>query len=61
MHVPVFLGSGVTQDNVQNLLCYCDGAIVGSNFKLNNDWRQPVCEDYVKSFMEEVQKLRHKL
>lgn len=58
VHIPVFLGSGTTVENVQSLLRHCDGAIVGSYFKQNSDWKQPVCEAYVRAFMEEVEKLR---
>ena len=39
---PVLAGSGVTADTVASLLQSCDGAIVGSALKPNNDPSRPV-------------------
>lgn len=57
--VPVFLGSGTTSENVQELLKYSDGAIVGSYFKENNNWKQPVSLERTKRFMDEVWSIRN--
>lgn len=58
IHVPVFLGSGISASNAQELLAVSDGAIVGSAFKTDNDIKQIVDAKRVRTFMEEVEKLR---
>ncbi len=57
--VPVFLGSGTTCENARELLRYADGAIVGSYFKEENDWKKPVSLQRTKRFMEEVRGIRN--
>ena len=57
--VPVLLGSGTTCENVKELLEHSDGAIVGSYFKENNDWKQPVSLERTKQFMDEVWSIRN--
>jgi len=56
--VPVLLGSGLTSENVQELLTYADGAIVGSAFKEDNNWKNPVSYEKASFFMAEVDQLR---
>ncbi|MEG2881835.1 MAG: BtpA/SgcQ family protein [Christensenella sp.] len=56
--VPVILGSGTTCENVQELLKYSDGAIVGSYFKENNNWKESVSLERTKKFMDEVWSIR---
>lgn len=56
--VPVFLGSGTTEENVGELLKYSDGAIVGSYFKENNNWKEPVSLERTKRFMDAVRGIR---
>ncbi len=56
--VPVLLGSGTTTENVQELLKHSDGAIVGSYFKENNNWKEPVSLERTKKFMDAVRELR---
>ena len=56
--IPIILGSGTTQENVAELLKYSDGAIVGSYFKEDNNWKKPVSEERTKAFMDVVNKCR---
>ncbi len=56
--LPVILGSGVTTENAGELLRVADGAIVGSYFKRDNNWKNEVVYDRTKQFMDEVIKVR---
>ena len=55
----MFLGSGTTSENVQELLKYSDGAIVGSYFKEDNSWKKPVSLERTRRFMDEVWSIRN--
>lgn len=63
--LPVFVGSGVTLENVSRFLPVCDGLIVGSHFKANGVWTNAVDPDRVNRFMDRVRDLlaqeQHKL
>ncbi len=48
--LPVIVGSGMTEDNADELLSVCDGAIVGSSLKDNGHWWGRVSVDAVKTF-----------
>lgn len=56
--IPVLLGSGINMLNAYELLKEADGAIVGSWFKENGNWRGCVDAVRTKEFMEEVIRLR---
>ena len=56
--LPVILGSGVSTDNAADLLSVADGAIIGSWFKEDNNWKNPVSYDRTYSFMKEVERIR---
>jgi uncharacterized protein len=56
--LPVVIGSGVTRENVGDLLTAADGAIVASSLKEEGGWWAPVSERRVAAFMELVEKLR---
>ena len=56
--IPVILGSGVTLENAKVLLGEADGAIVGSWFKVGNNWKNPVDYDRTFAFMQKVKELR---
>ena len=56
--LPIFLGSGLTVENIPELLGAADGAIVGSYFKQGGNWKNPVDEAATARFMREVEKLR---
>jgi predicted TIM-barrel enzyme len=59
--VPVIIGSGLTEDNASELLSFADGAIVGSFFKEENNWKNPVDGKRVGSFMKKIRSLRREL
>ncbi len=59
--LPVLLGSGTNTANAKELLTAADGAIVGSWFKEENNWKNPVSYDRTKDFMEAVFELRRSL
>ncbi|MCK9482565.1 MAG: BtpA/SgcQ family protein [Bacteroidia bacterium] len=59
--LPVILGSGVNTNNVQSLLRVSDGAIVGSWFKKDNQWKNRVDFERTRTFMKEVELLRSNL
>jgi len=59
--LPVLLGSGTTAENVGELLKHADGAIVGSYFKQNNDWRRKIERERVERFMTAVSAARSSL
>lgn len=56
--LPVLLGSGLRTDNVRELLAAADGAIVGSWFKEDGNWKNNVDFGRTKAFMDEVKRLR---
>lgn len=56
--LPILLGSGTTTENAQTLLSASDGAIVGSWFKEDNNWKNPISFERTKRFMDEVNQLR---
>lgn len=56
--IPVIIGSGVNENNVEKYLPFCDAMIIGSYFKKNGNWKNTVDTVRVKSFMNKVNKLR---
>jgi len=61
IHVPLFLGSGLNADNACDLLSVADGAIVGSDFKEDGNWKRAVDLGRIRSFMDRVKDLRNSL
>jgi uncharacterized protein len=57
-NVPVFANTGVTIDNVRDILALADGVIIGTHFKRDGDTWNPVDGDRVKRFMDVVATLR---
>lgn len=57
----VLVGSGVKKDNVEDLLRYADGAIVGSYFKKDGNWKNEVQYNKAAEFMKKVNNLRGEL
>jgi uncharacterized protein len=53
---PVLVGSGVTADNVASILRECDGVIVGSTLKNDNDPELPVDRQRAKEFIQSATK-----
>ena len=58
--LPIFLGSGLSVENAGELLACADGAIVGSYFKEEGNWKNPVDKGRTAAFMKEVHKLRER-
>lgn len=56
--VPVFANTGVTAENVADVLALADGCIVGTHFKRDGNTWNPVDRDRVARFMERVNTLR---
>jgi hypothetical protein len=56
--LPLLSGSGVTIDNVDQYVTICDAMIVGSWFKEEGNWLNPVCPTRVKDFMTKTKALR---
>lgn len=56
--IPLFLGSGLDKDNLNELLSIVDGAIVGSAFKMDGKLDNPVDVKLVKDFMKAVATVR---
>lgn len=59
--IPVIIGSGMTTENAASLLQYADGAIVGSYFKRDHQWKMPVDEAIAREFMDRVKDFREGL
>ena len=54
VNIPVFAGSGITIDNVRDYYKYCDSLIIGSYFKIDGKWYNPVEIKRVKEFVKKV-------
>jgi uncharacterized protein len=55
---PVFANTGVTIDNIAEILAVADGCVVGTYFKEGGDTWRPVDGERVKRFMARAQELR---
>lgn len=56
--LPVIIGSGITLNNIENYLPYCDAVIIGSYFKKSGNWKNTVDTERVKAFMKKINQLR---
>jgi membrane complex biogenesis BtpA family protein len=52
VNIPVLAGSGITIKNVHEYMKLCDALIIGSWFKTNGKWSNPVDPGRVKKFMK---------
>ena len=57
-HLPVFLGSGITEGNIAEFYNEADGFIIGSAFKLDGLWSNTIDPARVASLMKVVQRLK---
>lgn len=55
---PVFANTGVTIDNVKDVMSAADGCVIGTHFKVDGDTWNKVDADRVKRFMDTVENLR---
>lgn len=53
----LFAGSGVTAENVQSILEFADGCIVGKAFKKEGKMENPVQKEKVEAVMQKVEEL----
>jgi len=58
--MPVFVGSGITLDNVEVYLPITDGLIIGSYFKEKGYWGNPLSQKRVHTFMRKVKNWRNR-
>ncbi|RKE03302.1 BtpA/SgcQ family protein [Marinifilum flexuosum] len=58
VQIPVLIGSGITAENLEEYWNYASGFIVGSHFKENGFWKNPISKDRLKVFMEKVKQLK---
>ncbi len=58
VHIPVLMGSGITEENISNYWDYASAFIVGSHFKEKGFWKNEISEDRLNCFMEKVKELR---
>ncbi|WP_448526525.1 photosystem I biogenesis protein BtpA [Parathermosynechococcus lividus] len=56
---PLFIGSGASWDNVEQLVPYVDGVIVASSLKRNGQITQPIDPIRVSRFVEAWQRAQH--
>lgn len=56
-HLPVYLGSGVTKENLRQFYRAADGFIIGSYFKAGGHWAAAVDAQRVERFMATHRKL----
>lgn len=56
-NLPVLIGSGIGPENIAEYWPHCDGVIVGSSFKEEGHWAQPVEASRVERLMEAVSRL----
>lgn len=59
VNIPVFIGSGTNAENAADILRYADGAIVGSDFKVGGNWKNPVSLERARKFMSVVESIRY--
>lgn len=55
-HLPTLVGSGVTVDNVGDILAIADGVIVASSLKQDGVWWNPVDPDRVRRFIGAIRR-----
>jgi membrane complex biogenesis BtpA family protein len=56
----IFANTGVRMENVDLQLSIADGAVVGTTFKVDGIFQNPVDENRVKTFMDKVKSFRSK-
>lgn len=59
-HIPVFLGSGISNDNIAEFYEEADGFIIGSAFKVEGLWSNTIDPVRVSRFMSTVDNFRTK-
>ena len=57
--IPVIVGSGIDDKNIENFLEYSDGLIIGSYFKKDGYWKNELKYHKVKLIMDKVVRYRN--
>jgi uncharacterized protein len=57
-NLPLIIGSGITVANIENYWNFADAFIVGSEFKFEGKWENPISAERVSLFMDKVKELR---
>ena len=52
--LPVLAGSGLTAENINAYLDYCDALIIGSYFKQDGKWSNPIDPERVKNLLNRI-------
>jgi membrane complex biogenesis BtpA family protein len=52
--IPVIVGSGVTSANVESFARFADALIIGSDMKIDGDWRNPVDPERAERLVEKM-------
>lgn len=56
--LPILIGSGITDKNIQQFWSKANAFIIGSHFKEDGKWYNPISKERVKNFINKIQKLR---
>jgi hypothetical protein len=54
VNIPVIAGSGITPANISLFYNSCDGFIIGSYFKKDGKWNNPLDEERIKTLMKKL-------
>jgi len=57
---PILIGSGITNDNISEYWPFANAFIIGSHFKEDGYWMNPISDKRLTVFMEKVEFLRSK-
>jgi len=57
-HLPVFLGSGISESNIEQFYREADGFIIGSSFKIDGLWSNTIDPGRVTQFMRVLGQMR---
>ena len=56
--LPILIGSGITAENISEYWSYADGFIIGSHFKEDGKWQNPVRGRAVRNFLNIFSELK---
>ncbi len=54
INIPVIAGSGITEENVNEYNDICDGLVIGSYFKKEGKWYNPIDPDRVERLLKKI-------
>ncbi len=56
--IPVLVGSGINEKNIESYIDSADGFIIGSHFKVDGKWNNEIDKTRVDNFMNRISSLR---